>query len=210
MLLRFRARSPLGWHPGQHLTLFPGEGSEGIPYSIASADDPQRPGEFELAVSAEASAEMLSRLTLADRVQVSLPSGEFVWRPHARGSLFIGMGTGMAPLRAMLQAARRHPSSNRATLLVGVRALEDVIGYGELAAWAAENKAFRFEPTLSEAASNWSGRRGRVQAHLAEVARQAAGSAVYVCGNRSMVSECVALLTNELGFAGELVFSEAH
>jgi len=212
VLLRLRAREPaaLRWQPGQHLELFVGEGAPGIPYSIASAEDPERPGEFELAVSNEGNADWLARARAGQRLRVSAARGEFVWRPRAEGSLFVGMGTGLSPLRAMLQAAQRSPTRSRCTLLFGARTVEDILWRAEFEHWASDATRFRFVPTLSQAASAWTGRRGRVQAHLEEIARELSGFSAYVCGNRGMVSDCVRGLTSELGFDSKLVFSEAH
>ena len=210
VLLRLRARTPFGWQAGQHLSLFVADAA-GIPYSIASAHDPLRPGEFELAVSSEASREMLARLRAGGALFVSPPRGEFMWRPSAHGSLFVGMGTGLSPLRAMLQAARRHEQPSRCTLLVGLRSLSDLWWRSEFESWSnSEASSFVFEPTLSRAPADWRGRQGRVQAHLAEIAAGSAGASAYVCGHPEMVSDCVRLLTSELGFARERVFSEAH
>jgi CDP-4-dehydro-6-deoxyglucose reductase, E3 len=212
VLLRLRTREPssLRWRPGQHLELFVGDATQGIPYSIASAEDPERPAEFELAISKDPNAEWLARVRSGQRLRVSAARGEFVWKPGAKGSLFIGMGTGLAPLRAMLQAARREPSGSHCTLLFGARTLEDILWRTEFEHWASEVASFRFEPTLSQGPSAWAGRRGRVQAHLSDVARELAGFAAYVCGSPSMVSDCVRGLTSELGFDPKLVFSEAH
>ena len=212
VLLRLRTREPgaLRWQPGQHLELFVGEAAPGIPYSIASAEDPERPGEFELAVSNEGNADWLARARAGQRLRVSTARGEFVWRPRAEGSLFVGMGTGLSPLRAMLQAAQRSPARPRCTLLFGARTAEDILWRAEFERWASDATSFRFEPTLSRGATGWSGRRGRVQAHLLEIASELAGFSAYVCGSRGMVSDCVRGLTSELGFDSSLVFGEAH
>lgn len=210
VLLTLSARVPFSWHPGQHLFLFVGD-SPGIPYSIASAHDPLHPSEFELLVSSEASAAMLAGLRARESLSVSKAQGEFVWRPSAHGSLFVGMGTGLSPLRAMLQAARLHDSKARSTLLVGVRTLDELWWHSEFESWASgAASSFALVPTLSRAPQHWSGRRGRVQDHLVEIAAGSPGSSAYVCGRPEMVSECVRLLTAELGFPNDRVFSEAH
>ncbi|MGC4092499.1 MAG: hypothetical protein QM756_32405 [Polyangiaceae bacterium] len=210
-VLRLRAADPsaLTWRAGQYLELFIEPGAAGVPFSIASAPLPERPGEFELAISTQGNLDLLARAESSRRLQVSAPRGEFVWRPNARGSLFVGMGTGLSPLRAMLQAARREAPQAPSRLLFGARGVADLLWKAEFESWAAQG-SFVFAPTLSQAVSDWSGRRGRVQAHLAELARDSAGFSAYVCGSRGMVADCVEALTGELGFERSLVFCEAH
>lgn len=209
-MLRFRANHPLEWQPGQHLLLFVGD-SPGIPYSIASAPDAERAGEFELAVSREASAEMLESLRRGGPLSVSPPAGSFVWRPSPRGSLFIGMGTGIAPLRAMLQAARQRASGEPCALLVGARNEDELLFRVEFESWAhAAPEGFAFEPTLSAPSEAWGGRRGRVQEHLAAVAASRRQYSAYLCGNSEMVGECTHALTQRFGFEPSQILSEAH
>lgn len=210
VVLRFRARESLAWEPGQHLLLFAG-GNLGIPYSIASAPEAEHEGEFELAVSREASAEMLESLRRGGPISVSRPAGSFVWRPSPHGSLFIGMGTGIAPLRAMLQAARQRASEAPCVLLVGARNEDELLFRAEFESWAhADPAGFGYEPTLSLPSSAWKGRRGRVQEHLAEVAATRPRLSAYLCGNGEMVRDSARLLVEQFGFDASRILSEAH
>lgn len=208
VVLRFRASRPFTWQPGQHLLLFVGQ-SQGIPYSIASAPDAACEGEFELAVSVEASAEMLTNLRRGGPIAVSRAAGDFVWRASSQGSLFIGMGTGIAPLRAMLQAARSEAPNAPCVLLAGARNEDEQLFRAEFESWAHADSSFIFEPTLSAPSEKWVGRRGRVQEHLAAVAAPRPSFAAYLCGNREMVRECTSAL-ERFGFARERISREAH
>jgi NAD(P)H-flavin reductase len=80
----------------------------------------------------------------------------------------------------------------------------------ELAALALKRARFRFEPTLSQPDASWSGRRGYVQQHLAELLPPFAnrGAEIYVCGPSAMVTDSVTRLVSELGIAGERIFVE--
>lgn len=209
VVLRFRASRPFSWHPGQYLRLFIG-GAPGIPYSIASAPDPECDGEFELAVSKEASAEMLSNLRRGGPLAVSRPAGDFVWRPSSSGSLFIGMGTGLAPLRAMLQAARRSLPAAPCVLLAGARNEDELLWRLEFESWAHADPSFVFEPTLSSPSEKWEGRRGRVQEHVPAVAASRGEFASYLCGNPDMVRDCTSALVERFGFERARISSEAH
>jgi NAD(P)H-flavin reductase len=212
VLLRFRmdAGQQLIWAPGQYLTLSTADApATAIPYSIASAPEPSLAGEFELAVSTNGGQELLARLQLGTRVLVSNPQGRFVWVPARGATLLIGMGTGLAPLRAILQASLAHEATHPIGLLFGVRSEADILWHEEFTRLAERNPRFSFEPTLSRPGSAWLGRSGRVQEHLAQVLRGLPEVSVYLCGSRAMVEDCIERL-NTLGVDPARIRSEAH
>src|SRR3954466_5433140 len=99
--LRFAALSPFEWAAGQHLVVVHGHGQElFLPYSIASASDPQQPGQFELAVAIGAGADVMDALAVGERLTVHGPLGDFTWQSApSPAALLVGVGTGVAPLR---------------------------------------------------------------------------------------------------------------
>ena len=194
--LRFASRSPFDWAAGQHLVVVRGQGQElFLPYSIASANDPQKPGEFELAVSLHARAEAINTLPLGAELEVEGPAGSFTWQASpSPAALLVGVGTGIAPLRALIEEELARSSDARLLLLAGHRAAEDVLFAQEFARLATEHPRFHFIPTLTGASSAWLGRRGRVQAQLLEAVNALAPLDAYVCGRLDMVSEVVTAL----------------
>ncbi len=211
-LLRFRLDpgQNMSWRPGQHTELAILAAPElKVPYSIASIPDPRRPNELELALSAVGGQALLAALALGARVLVSPARGEFVWQPAPGPSLFIGIGTGIAPLRAMLHARLQHGGGEPTTLLFGARSQADLLFRDELEQLGRAHAHFSFVPTLSRPETTWSGRTGRVQQHLASIVGSASDPAVYLCGKREMVADCVARLL-ALGINEARVRSEAH
>lgn len=203
------------WLPGQHAKLAPvavsGEPTTAVPFSIASAPDPGAPGEFELAVSHNAGEALLRALQPGGTVVVSRAKGSFTWKPNPDTTLLIGMGTGIAPLRAMLQAALA-ANVTRVILLYGARTRDKLLFGSELEQLANQRQSqFRFEPTLTQPGNDWHGRRGRVQEHLAPlVEHQQRGHVhVYACGTKTMVDGVIARL-GELGIDPKQIASEAH
>ena len=194
--LRFRARAPFQWAAGQHLVVVRGQGQELLlPYSIASAQDPKTPAEFELAVAVHTGADVMDDLPLGAELEVEGPAGGFTWQPApSPAALLVGVGTGIAPLRALVQEELARASSVRLLLLAGHRAPEDVLFADDFARLAATHARFRFIPTLTYAGSEWLGHRGRVQAQLIEAVNSLAPLDAYVCGRVDMVNEVVATL----------------
>jgi CDP-4-dehydro-6-deoxyglucose reductase len=213
LLLRFGLDPgpAMSFRPGQHLELALGrEPGTRVPYSIASAQLADRPGEFELAVSTVGGRDFVAELEVGTAVFVSRPRGLFVWEDHGGTTLLVGIGTGIAPLRAMLQASLAALPERPVTLLFGARSEADLLFGEELDELAARYPAFSFQPTLSQAAASWSGRRGRVQTHLADLAARLSNPAAYVCGTRTMVLDCVEILVSRLGIDPVRIKSEAH
>jgi NAD(P)H-flavin reductase len=194
--LRFAARSPFQWQAGQHLAVVESKG-QGLflPYSIASAYDPQMPGQFELAVAFGAGAEVMDELPLGGELTVEGPSGDFTWQAEpSPAALLIGVGTGIAPLRALVEEELARDSAIELLLIAGHRAPEDVLFADDFVQLANRHARFRFVPTLTGAGVAWAGERGRVQARLRSAVRALGPLDAYVCGRLAMVSEVVTAL----------------
>jgi len=194
--LRFAARAPFDWAAGQHLVVVFGRGQAlFLPYSIASASDPRKAGEFELAVAIDAGAEVMDSLPLGAELEVEGPAGNFTWQATpSPTALLVGVGTGVAPLRALIEEELARASERRLFLLAGHRTSEDVLFADDFARLAAEHARFHFIPTLTSGGLTWLGRRGRVQAQLLPTVSSLAPLDAYVCGRVEMVSEVVQAL----------------
>ena len=194
--LLFASRAPFGWAAGQYLVVLPGE-DQGlpVPYSIASAYDAKRPGEFEIAAAFRAGADVIDELEVGDQLEAQGPLGSFTWQPSpSPAALLVGVGTGIAPLRALIQEELMRRTETRLVLLAGHRAPEDVLFHSEFARLAESEPRFQFVPTLTGGSAHWLGRRGRVQTQLEEAVRLLGSLDAYVCGRLDMVDEVVSAL----------------
>lgn len=205
---------PLAFEAGQwlHLHVPTARGLEKRAYSIASA-----PGErtLELAITHVASGSvspLLHALPVGSELACDGPhgfftrSGELAREP----ALFVATGTGLCPLRSMLQERARGADPTPITLLFGVRSELDILWRDELERWARELPGFRLEVTLSRPSPDWSGRTGYVQRHVAELARALPPSHVFICGLNRMVADVRALCKAELGLDRKRVHSERY
>ena len=192
-LLRFAAKAPFTWAAGQHLVVVRGQGQAlFLPYSIATANDPKKAGEFALAVAIHAGAEVMDTLPLGAELEVEGPMGTFTWQPApSPAALLVGVGTGIAPLHALVEEELGRASETRLLLLAGHREPEDVLFVDDFARLAAQHARFHFIPTLSGGGPTWLGRRGRVQAQITEAVSSLAPLDAYVCGRSEMVNEVV-------------------
>jgi ferredoxin-NADP reductase len=208
--LRTADGAPYFFLPGQWVKVYlPGLDRD---YSIASAPDAARPDRIELIVThveGGTGSSELHRIEVGQELETLGPNGLFVREEKERPSpaLFVATGTGLAPLRAMIQdALDRHESAPR-TLLFGARTEADLLFRGELEALAIRG-ALRYEPTLSRGSDAWTGRRGYVQGHVRDLVPP--GAHVYVCGLSRMITEVRAVLRGELGLPRTQVHSERY
>jgi NAD(P)H-flavin reductase len=194
--LRFVARSPFRWAAGQHLVIVRSQGQAVfVPYSIASAFDPEMPGQFDLAVTVPSGTPAFDQILPGGELEIEGPFGEFVWQAApSPAALFIGVGTGVAPLRALIQEELARASETKLLLLAGHRLPEDVLFADDLARLAAAHPRFRFVPTLTFGGAAWPGQHGRVQAQVLAAVQLLGPLDAYVCGRLDMVSEVAALL----------------
>lgn len=130
-------------------------------------------------------------------------------------SLMIATGTGVTPMRSMMQAAIAAGSRAPMWLLFGVRHEEDLVYREDFVAMARGHGFVRFEPTLSRPPEGWTGRRGYVQTHVRELwaELQSLGGGVphaYVCGLERMVGSVRELLRKDMGIPRQQVHSERY
>jgi CDP-4-dehydro-6-deoxyglucose reductase, E3 len=158
-------------------------------YSIASA--PSDSNRFELCLNLVHEGKFsphLFEMKPGDAVEMRPPLGQFVLRHPDRDAVFIATGTGIAPFRSMLEAHLTE-TSPAFTLLFGVRHEHSLMYRTEFEDLARRYSHFRFLPTLTRPGSTWTGRVGRVQAHLQEAIGDRRDIDVFLCGLKAMVDE---------------------
>lgn len=194
---------PFDFQPGQYISLaIEIEGQQHARYySVASA--PNHGRRFDLCLNVIPDGVVspwLYSLQPGARIRFSGPHGGFRLRePLTRSTAFIATGTGIAPLRAMIQHLFRQPVQGEVRLLLGVRTEADILYRAEFGRLAREHSNFRFVPTLSRPSPEWKGHRGYVQEHLAAHFSGQNGFHAYICGSKNMV-EAVCRRLEELGY----------
>ncbi|MEY4582282.1 MAG: hypothetical protein RL701_6985 [Pseudomonadota bacterium] len=207
---------PLAYLPGQWINLH--IACQGVvdkrPYSIASAPSSARPECFELAITRVEQGRVslaLHDLQVGDRCEIDGPYGFFTREGFAYAdALMVGTGTGVGPLRAMIQAELQRASGAQVTLLFGCRTPDDILYAAEFEQLAQQHTRFHFEPTLSRAGAAWAGRRGYVQTQLSELVVQTGRPHVFVCGLSDMVNEVRNVLKQDLGYDRKHVHTERY
>lgn len=176
-------------------------------YSIASRID----NRFELVLNVgpeELVSPWLLGLKGGDAIEFTGPYGAFqLHHPLTRISAFIATGTGIAPIRAMLQELYHQDRPDEAWLIFGVRKEADILYREEFEKLAKRYPGFHFIPTLSRPDAGWSGHAGYVQQQIKKYLSGKQGLHAYICGSPRMVQEVRGLLRT-LGYGPEAVSYE--
>lgn len=209
--LEVAAEERFGFHPGQFIALHVGSnGRSGVrAYSIANTI--RTGSRFELLINITPEDETwFLGLKAGDEVRFTGPWGAFsLRRPPDRVSAFIAHGTGIAPIRAMLQELYTVNGDAEAWLIFGVRREADILFREEFERRAHENPGFHFVPTLSSPDANWAGHTGYVQNHVRKYLSGLEGFHAYVCGRHEMVEDVRGLLLG-IGYKGDAVSFERY
>ena len=218
--LHFRTSKgePFPFVAGQFVNLFLDLSGERVKraYSIASAPNMDQPDRLEIAVTKVEGGPMstaLHAMKLGDEIEMEGPWGVFT-RPPAhrdRPALFVGTGTGLAPLRSMLVDELRESASGPSmTVLFGCRHEEDILWREELEELSNRHQHVTFTTTLSRGNEPWDGRRGYVQTHLAELVPPLMPVHVYICGLSEMVQGVRKVLKEDLGLDRKSIHAERY
>ncbi len=107
--------------------------------------------------------------------------------PH----LFIGAGSGIAPLRSMIRTLLGTGSPPRIKVIYGFRKGEDFIFERELLGYAKSVPGFSLVVMHSRPEPGWEGLSGRVPDLLPSLVPGHSGEVVYICGHPDMVKGTV-------------------
>lgn len=130
----------------------------------------------------------LRSLQRGDALDVEIPLGSFHFRAEDdRPLVMVATGTGLAPIKAMLEALMDNPDCPPVSLYWGARTRADLYLHDEIAAWGERLYEFAYVPVLSRADAAWSGRRGYVQSAVIADVPDLSEHAIYLCGSPEMI-----------------------
>ena len=121
-------------------------------------------------------------------LRIQAPLGSFVLDEDSpRPMIFMGGGTGFAPLKAQIEQAFAAGIERPMWLYWGVRSRRDLYLPELPEAWAREHANFRYVPVLSEPDADWTGRTGWVHQAVLEDFDDLSGYDLYMAGPPPMV-----------------------
>ena len=192
---------PFDFLAGQAVLIATHGQSERRPYSIAcSPEQAAETQRLELLVAVEPSGDPGPHLVSTQPgslVDVEGPIGTFVFpedvqHPHL---LFVAGGTGIAPLRSMVDHALRRNPSPAVSLLYSARRSDEFAFIDEMREHAHRGRIELHQTVTRDESTEWAGNRGRIgRGHFESVLHDPGATLCFVCGPPPMVSESVATL----------------
>ncbi|WP_456280521.1 CDP-6-deoxy-delta-3,4-glucoseen reductase [Cupriavidus sp. JZ107] len=211
--LKLPALPPLRYRPGQYVDLILREGLRRS-YSLATALPED--GCIEVHVRRIAggafSARALDTLRVGDILRLEGPFGQFYLREESRRPIvLLASGTGFAPIKAIVEAARAKGLVRPMTLYWGGRRCDDLYLAALARQWETDLPWFRFVPVLSESmeGDGWQGRTGLVHRAVMEDLPALCDHEVYACGAPAMVDAARRDFVAARGLPGERFFADA-
>jgi glycine betaine catabolism B len=194
--------------PGQAVSIATHGQDKRRPYSIAAApEDARRDGWLELLVGVNADGTPGAHLTLepGTLVDVDGPLGSFTFPPAPveRRFVFIAGGTGIAPLRAMMQRALHLPHRNIG-LFYSVRTPDEFAYEMELRGLADAGEIELRQTVTRATDTDWTGARGRLNREALEELIHDPATLCFVCGPPALVDEIPRILS-EMGVPRERI-----
>lgn len=178
------------FRPGQYMDVLL-EGGQHRSFSMAS-----RPAGSDIDFHVQRIAggqfteQRLGALKVGDRLAVKIPQGNFHYHAQDyRPILMVATGTGLAPLKSMLEALMDDPDCPPVSLYWGARTQADLYLHDEIASWAGRLYEFSFVPVLSRPDAGWNGRVGHVQQAVLADHADLSEHGIYLCGSPAMIAD---------------------
>ena len=216
MKLQLPATMAFKYRAGQYLEFILRDGSRRS-YSMANAPEQLgSPPAIELHLrhmpGGKFTDQVFATMKEKDILRVEGPFGSFFLREDsAKPIVLLASGTGLAPIKAIVEHLRAAAISRPATLYWGCRSQADLYQHDWALAAAAAMPNLRYLPVLSEARPEdaWQGRTGFVhQAVMADLP-DLSGHEVYACGAPLMVEAAERDFVARCGLPAEAFYADS-
>jgi CDP-4-dehydro-6-deoxyglucose reductase, E3 len=151
----------------------------------------------------------VATLNPGDRLLLEGPFGQVDWHEGSGPAILMGTGTGLAPLKTLLEQGLAGGGGRAIHLYWGARVPTDHYLGAHFEQLARQHANFRFTPLLSRAAATWGGRRGYVQDAVAEDFADLHDADLYACGSPAMIHAARERLARLPGFREERFQADA-
>ena len=200
------------YRPGQYVSLI---GDDGRAHAFSIANAPRADNTLELHIGRIANGRFTThvhqRMQAHDIVRFEGPFGEFGFAEDAqaasRPAIFVAGGTGIAPVKAVLEASAQSGMKRELHVFWGSRHRDGLYALDVIAA----HKGARIIPVLSEpaAADAWAGRTGLVHRAVMEDFPDLSRRDVYACGSPAMVDAAFRDFTRYAALPADRFFADA-
>ena len=212
---------PFTFLPGQFVMVRQKINGKTIPraYSISSSPTKSESDNyFDLTVRQTETptvSKWLNDRSVNDEILFRGPYGQFYWlenHPESSQLLLLGGGSGITPLKSMIEYISDKKLGNKSVLLYSSKTEKDIILREPLEELEKKNENIKVEFSLTREPqdSNWNGRRGRIdEQYIKKILKEfnIEKTGCYLCGTPGFVESMTKLLENA-GIPEEKVWHE--
>ena len=204
--LRMPPQSNFKYLSGQYINIIKGDYKRS--YSIANSNSTSNLVFFiKNYEGGRFSNYLFNEAKINDLLRIEGPIGTFFYRKTSKKNIvFLATGTGIAPVKAMLEQMDENHSDlidKNIYLFFGGRTEEDLF-------WKPKftNIKVEFIPVLSRSNDNWNGAKGYVQDAVHDKEIDLTDSVFYACGSENMIKDSRELVVNN-GLSEDAFYSDA-
>lgn len=141
----------------------------------------------------------LNSLKIGDELEFMGPNGKLIFNtPPEKLALFIATGTGITPLKALIEDELNKNNQQKLHLLFGLRHIKDVIYKEYFENLSRKHSNFTVEYTLSRPENDsWAGSKGRVTEILTKLNPDPKATEAYICGLKDMIDDVTTFLISK-------------
>jgi propane monooxygenase reductase component len=185
--------------PGQYAELYIPDTDEHRAYSMANTPSSDERAEFIIKVYPDGKFSGLldGELEAGDRLKMKVPFGVFTLREKSEGDIiFIGGGSGMAPILSLLRHMAEKGIERKATFYYGARTKKDLFYLDEIRELGEQLPGeFRFVPALSESEDeDWDGETGLITDVVKRLEDDLSETEAYMAGPPPMIDAAIPVL----------------
>lgn len=213
--LEFETLEPFNYLAGQFVTLKIADKTPPCfrAYSISSAPkkDSNTFATCLKVIPGGRGSNWLNSLKIGDKLEFMGPNGKLIFNtPPEKLALFIATGTGITPLKALIEDELNKGNHQRLHLLFGLRHIKDVIYKEYFENLSIKHPNFTVEYTLSRPENNsWAGTIGRVTEILKKMSLDPQNTEIYICGLKDMINDVNVFLKSK-GFEDSAIHAEKY
>ncbi|MDQ2735094.1 MAG: 2Fe-2S iron-sulfur cluster-binding protein [Pseudomonadota bacterium] len=178
------------WRPGQYMNV---DLADGTHRSFSMASCPAS-GAVDFHVRRIAGGRFtdgqLAAIQPGESLEIEFPLGAVgVHKADYRPLLMVATGTGIAPIKSMLESLLDDDECPPVWLYWGMRTETDLYLDEVFRSWQGRLYEFQYVPVLSRAGAFWRGRRGHVQQAVTSDLPDLSEHGIYLCGSPVMTDE---------------------
>lgn len=204
----FETEAPFIYQPGQYVNVKISQQRINC-YSIATNEGQNRFGLLIDTKPGGIGSKFFENIKTGDKITYLGPFGVFKFKPDdgAKKILLMGTGSGISPLRCILDELLKNKVQKPIYFYFGLRFSQDVFWHDYFQKLAEANPNFNYKLVLSKPDDSWKGLSGHVTDLIKTDFPDANECAAYLCGNKQMTEEATTLLIAQ-GCPKERVYAE--